>query len=386
MSVELCLSRLKKRRKVIGTIIPIVFVQVAWWAYMLGNTNLLGTIFLEKVGDYGLPRYIMSIVMVFGSMIAGATSEGGASVAFPVMTLALNINPVTARDFSLMIQTVGMTAAAITILSINVLLERNTIVWVSIGGAFGVIVGLECIAPMLPPAFAKMYFVVIWAAFALSLYYLNMNRHRHVYDSIQDWHSNFRKNWRRPAILFTGFVGGILSSISGSGIDICSFAVITLLFRVSEKVATPTSVVIMAINTSIGFFWRACIQQQIEVEAWKYFAVCIPVVVLGAPVGSVISSYLDRLCLARIIYILDSAQLVIAVAIIKPWSSLHLSLSSVLIFFVFAYLFFQLSSVGLKLMSNFPGVGSKQIVKKEMIEMIVTNKQSESIDPTQNMI
>ena len=339
MSVKVCLSRLKKRRKIIGTIIPIVFVQVAWWAYMLSNTNLMGTIFLERVGDYGLPRYIMSIVMVFGSMIAGATSEGGASVAFPVMTLALNIDPVTARDFSLMIQTVGMTAAAITILSINVLLERNTIMWVSIGGAFGIIVGLECIAPMLPPAFAKMYFVVIWAAFALSLYFLNTNRHRHVYNSIQNWHSNFCENWRRLAILFTGFVGGILSSISGSGIDICSFAVITLLFRVSEKVATPTSVVIMAINTSIGFFWRACIQQQIEVEAWRYFAVCIPVVVLGAPVGSVISSYLDRLCLARIIYILDSMQLVIAVAIIKPWSSLYLSLSSVLIFFVFAYLF-----------------------------------------------
>ena len=173
MSAKVCLSRLKKRRKIIGTIIPIVFcagcmVGLHAWQYKSYGNNIL-----ERVGDYGLPRYIMSIVMVFGSMIAGATSEGGASVAFPVMTLALNIDPVTARDFSLMIQTVEQTAAAITILSINVLLERNTIMWVSIGGAFGIIVGLECIAPMLPPAFAKMYFVVIWAAFALSLYFLN---------------------------------------------------------------------------------------------------------------------------------------------------------------------------------------------------------------------
>ena len=383
MSVKLCLSKLKNQRRVIGTIIPIAVVQVAWWAYMFSNTSLLGTIFLESVGDYGLPRYIMSIVMVFGSMIAGATSEGGASVAFPVMTLALNINPVTARDFSLMIQTVGMTAAAITILSIDVPLERNTIVWVSVGGSFGIIVGLECIAPLLPPAFAKMYFVVIWAAFALSLYFLNINRHRHVYDSIQDWNCNFRENWRRPAILLTGFIGGILSSISGSGIDICSFAVITLLFRVSEKVATPTSVVIMAVNTSIGFFWRACIQQQIEVEAWKYFAVCIPVVVFGAPIGSVISSYLDRLCLARLIYILDSMQLVIADAIIRPWSSLYLSLSSIFIFFLFAYLFFWLSSAGLKLMKSFPKIKENNVVNNEMV---VISKQSESPHPTVNTI
>ena len=35
------------------------------------------------------------------------TSEGGGAVAFPVMTLALNIPPPVARDFSLMIQSCG---------------------------------------------------------------------------------------------------------------------------------------------------------------------------------------------------------------------------------------------------------------------------------------
>ena len=36
------------------------------------------------------------------------TSEGGGAVAFPVMTLALNIKPTVARDFSLMIQSCGI--------------------------------------------------------------------------------------------------------------------------------------------------------------------------------------------------------------------------------------------------------------------------------------
>ena len=49
----------------------------------------------------------MSITMIFGSMIAGATSEGGGAVAFPVMTLALHIQPSIARDFSLMTQSCG---------------------------------------------------------------------------------------------------------------------------------------------------------------------------------------------------------------------------------------------------------------------------------------
>ena len=51
--------------------------------------------------------YWASITMVFGSMIAGATSVGGGAVAFPVFTLALGVTPLVARDFSLMIQTVG---------------------------------------------------------------------------------------------------------------------------------------------------------------------------------------------------------------------------------------------------------------------------------------
>jgi len=44
------------------------------------------------------------------------TSEGGGAVAYPVMTLAFNIKPSVARDFSLIIQSCGMTAAAFTIL------------------------------------------------------------------------------------------------------------------------------------------------------------------------------------------------------------------------------------------------------------------------------
>jgi len=49
----------------------------------------------------------MTITMIFGSMVAGATSEGGGAVAFPVMTLVLKIKPTIARDFSLMTQSCG---------------------------------------------------------------------------------------------------------------------------------------------------------------------------------------------------------------------------------------------------------------------------------------
>ena len=49
----------------------------------------------------------MSVTMVIGAFIGGATSEGGGAVAFPVMTLALALEPRVARDFVYVSQTTG---------------------------------------------------------------------------------------------------------------------------------------------------------------------------------------------------------------------------------------------------------------------------------------
>jgi uncharacterized membrane protein YfcA len=49
----------------------------------------------------------MTVTMVFGSFIGGATAEGGGAVAFPVMTLVLHLTPAIARDFSFLIQCCG---------------------------------------------------------------------------------------------------------------------------------------------------------------------------------------------------------------------------------------------------------------------------------------
>jgi uncharacterized membrane protein YfcA len=87
---------------------------------------------------------------------------------------------------------------------------------------------------------------------------------------------HFNINWKACILVATGFLGGIFSSISGSGIDICSFAVLTLLFRVSEKTATPTSVLLMAINTVVGFLYREYGQGGVESDAWGFFLVCAP--------------------------------------------------------------------------------------------------------------
>ncbi|PFX18922.1 hypothetical protein AWC38_SpisGene16689 [Stylophora pistillata] len=332
-----------KHRRLMGVTIPFIFFQVIWWSCAI------------KYNFWSLfpGRYFMTITMVLGSMIAGMTSEGGGAVAFPVMTLAFSIAPEVARDFSLMIQSCGMTAAAFTIFWMRVQLEWHSVTFCSLGGIFGMIIGLEFIDPQLTPPQKKMGFVCMWFAFAFALFLLNRNHKRKTYTTIPEF-----KLWKLIVLLLTGLIGGIFSAIAGSGVDICSFSVLTLLFRVSEKTATPTSVILMAGNTVVGFYWRQVIQQAVSAEAYHYLAVCVPIVVLGAPVGSVIGSHFHRQILASLIYLLDTVALISAFLIVPLSNALIMASVGII---AFGFFFFGLIAyVGKRIMEGVENIRERQ--------------------------
>jgi hypothetical protein len=49
---------------------------------------------------------------------------------------------------------------------------------------------------------------------------------RTTYDSIQKFGI-----WQAFVLTSTGIAGGVFSAVTGSGLDICSFSMLTLLFR-----------------------------------------------------------------------------------------------------------------------------------------------------------
>ncbi|KAJ1429407.1 sulfite exporter TauE/SafE-domain-containing protein [Ochromonadaceae sp. CCMP2298] len=338
--------------------------------------------------------------MLFGSMLAGATSEGGAAIAFPVLTLTLGVAPAIARDFSYLIQSVGMTAAAFSILFMHVRIERRAIFYCTIGGVVGVVFGLEKVAPTLEPAYSKMYFVCIWASFAFALFWFNYFRQSRVFVKIPLWETGeiirvpilsrscltfpwganddpearatvdlVVNTWAIVLLVF-GFLGGIFSSISGSGLDICAFAVLTLYFRVSERVATPTSVVLMAINTVAAFLYRRFAMQDVDPEVYNLWLVCIPVVVIGAPLGAILSSHFHRNVLLGAVYITDTAQLVGALVVLEPWTTkstntpVDLCVDSAIIL-VSGALFFTVLAFAGRQMDQYIAVGNRFEDKSE---------------------
>ena len=330
-------------------------VEIAWLIWALLDPKEHFGRFIEEtpfVGKY----YYMSITMVFGSLVAGATSEGGGVVAFPVMTLALGVPTIMARDFSFAIQSFGMTCASIMIWFLEVPLDNEAMIWGSIGGATGLVIGLEGIAPYLLPVYSKMFFVSLWFAFSVALFRLNTRKERTVYSSAAESdksmlehlcqvidmpaHSGDDSESERPVVHFKiisakrkriatltsiGIFGGICSSIAGSGLDMATFSMLTLYYRVSEKIATPTSVVLMAINAVMGTLLRlipyggAYKEGEFDV-LWKFVSVCIPVVVIGAPIGAHIPTILNRHQISYLLYFLSTFQFISACAIVKPWS------------------------------------------------------------------
>ncbi len=222
----------------------------------------------------------VSVTMLFGSFVAGATSEGGGAVAFPVFTKLLHIDPQDAKVFSLAIQSIGMTSASLFIVLSRIPVEWRVIRWASLGGIAGIILGSAVLAPIIPPAVTKMLFTVIVSSFVVTLVALNRG--------IQLRHQQLPLLGliERILLILFGFIGGVFSGLVGNGIDIITFSLMVLLFRISEKVATPTSVLLMAFNAVVGFALYLFVLDGFTLQVKAYWLAAVPVVVVGAPLGA----------------------------------------------------------------------------------------------------
>ncbi len=298
-----------KSNRMLIYILPVAAVYVIWTAYMV--TNDAWKLFVHY--------FYMSITMMFGSFIAGASSEGGGAVAFPVMTLVFKIHPEDARNFSLAIQSLGMGAAALLIVARQIRFEKTYLKLGIIGGTLGIIFGSYYIAPYTAPAYAKMLFVSFWLSFGIALYVVNYYRQRDVREQLPGL-TNFQKG----ELIVIGFIGGILSAVLGSGIDICTFSFVTMKYHLSEKVATPTSVILMASNAIVGFLLHHYVMADLHPIVYSYWLVCIPICILGAPLGAFVISKTKRHHIVNFLCFIILVQFIGAILIIHPTGMLLL--------------------------------------------------------------
>lgn len=276
-----------------------------------------------------------ALTMVFGSFVAGSTPQGGGAVAFPVFTKVLEVPSEVARTFSLCIQTVGMGAATATIL-----ITRRRIAWralpVSVGGAaVGFLVGITVLAdpsdpfrpPVIPGAYVKVTFTLVVVGMAFIVLLTTRVPLREVRTDLPPMDA------RRWVLLASAAgVGGFAASLTGSGADVIVYLTLALLFTVDPRVGVPTSVVVMAAVSVLGFVTLGLLDGQlattvadgrvvavggtpVDLDAGRFdlfgmWLAAVPVVAWGAPVGSWVASRVSARSLVVFVAVLAAAEAV----------------------------------------------------------------------------
>jgi uncharacterized membrane protein YfcA len=262
----------------------------------------------------------MSLTMVLGSFVAGSTPNGGAAVAFPVFTKLLAVPTEEARTFGLMIQSVGMTMATIMILVKRVRILPRLILWTSLGGGLGQVLGTYAL--VIPNPYPRILFTVVIGGFGVAL---AVSRWALKWQPIPDlprWGS-----WERALFVGTGVLGGVVAAHIGTGLNMLVFILLTLAFGIDIKISTPTSVIIMALNSLVGFALHGAISQDIGI-VWQYWLVCVPIVAVFAPIGAIAAAWVGADAIIAAELVLIAIELVSTVVLI-PFTPAMLQVTAV---------------------------------------------------------
>ncbi|MEM7602225.1 MAG: TSUP family transporter [Verrucomicrobiota bacterium] len=259
---------------------------------------------LTKQWPLMVDHWEQALTMVFGSFVAGSTPAGGGAVAFPVFTKLLGVDVSVARDHSLMIQSIGMVMASIFIFSRRIPVYLSVIVWALPAGVVGFLIGSQFQTEGLA---GKSVFSSILLVFGVAY-------------ALAHWVLRFQPTWEftrtgpssRILKLIVGFLGGWIVSIAGSGIDLICFILMVIGFGLDERRAVPTTVVIMASLSVIGTVFRLMQSDENPITSitFQYWLVCVPVVAVGAPLGALVVSKINRLVLIWAVLFLVAVDVV----------------------------------------------------------------------------
>lgn len=232
---------------------------------------------------------------------------GGGTIGFPVLVFGFDYPTQMGRDFSLAVQSIGMTSASLLIWCRKQPLARTVLKGAVIGISLGLPVGLFVVSPWFSEFAIKALFAVLW--FSFGVYHLRYGRELQQQIGFITHHqsTDFRVG------LLLGVIGGLTTvAFTGVGIDMLVYSALILTYRASIAIAIPTSVVIMAFASVYGSALQT-LRGSWSDAVFEQWLAAAPVVALGAPLGVLVVSRLapkiniaivSMLCLAQFFWFL----------------------------------------------------------------------------------
>jgi uncharacterized protein len=272
----------------------------SWLGIALAVWLVLAYNYLDA--SFYLEHWYYPFTMVFGAFVAGFTPEGGGAVAFPILNIFLQIDRVLARDFSLMIQSIGMTSASIFILTsktTDLTSFKPLLWWIPVtfcGFLFGILF-LQNIKVVIIQAL----FLSLIASFSVT-YFLATHR-------------GTRDFYRPKSIVDTTYtvtvliVGGMCTSLFGTGCDILIYTLLVTHFAMKEKTATQMGIILVTTISIAGFAYRGLFEGAITEYQVKTWLTAYPVVLIMAPLGAYALRRINKEHMLRAILVLNLLQL-----------------------------------------------------------------------------
>lgn len=260
--------------------------------------------FWGTAGDH----WPVGVAMLGGSITGGSTPVAGGTVGFPVLVYVFSRPARLGCDFSLAIQSIGMVSASIFILTHGRLIDWRMLRFALMGTVIGTPLGSVLVAPNAADGTVKTMFAVLYASFGL----LHLFRMRQLVSRDGPSIICYRVD---PCVAITvGFAGGVLASVIGVGADMLLYGILVLLYRADIRIAIPTAVIQMAATSLLGLGTRLVLstvsagyESQLE-EVLPYWLAAAPVVVLGGPIGTVISRRIPRNVLLTLVSLMCVGQ------------------------------------------------------------------------------
>jgi uncharacterized membrane protein YfcA len=273
------------------------FSALVTWGVLFATFNSI---------QFLIENWYYPAIMFAGAFVAGFTPEGGGAVAFPILSVFLHVDRVLARDFSMMIQSVGMTSASIWILT-NKETDRKDYrpCWVFVPVCYaGMVLGFQFFQ-QIPVYIIQALFVSLSATFVTAYYFSD---HRGTETRLR-----IKSNWDTFYLGVLLIAGGIVSSLFGTGGDILLYMFLITRFNMTAKIAVRISIVLQASLSILGYAYRAIVDHgphgltNYQIRTWLC---AFPVALFMAPFGAYILARLHVNWMLRGIILLNLFQLV----------------------------------------------------------------------------
>lgn len=251
-------------------------------------------------GSFLAAHWFYPAVMVLGGFVAGITPEGGGAVAFPLLSIFFEVDRTVARDFSLMIQSVGMTSASLFILTrpaTDVRVFRPLFWFVPVAFA-GFVIGMQFLQDV-PVYLLQALFLSLITTFTLAYLF---GDHRGAEVSLP-------AGGGKAALAAVLLAGGLCASLFGTGADILMYTLLVTRFRLREKTATHMSIMLMASLSILGFIYRGLEATPLTADQFRTWLTAFPVVLIMAPLGAAMLSRIRLEWMLRALVVLNVGQL-----------------------------------------------------------------------------